>query len=73
MYANACVFQIIRNLSTSWYHDIPDVSIHGRLPPISVKLSQSDFKAVMSVLDENLKEGKKTEEVAEKEPDKGNC
>ena len=49
--------KIVRNLSTSWYHGVPDVSIRGHLPPIKVNLSQPDLKAIMRVLDENLKEG----------------
>ena len=61
--------QIIRNLSACWYHDVPDVQIHGRLPPISIKLSQPDLKSIMSVLDENLKEGQT--EVSGKEIEKG--
>ena len=48
---------MVRNLSTSWYHDIPDVTVHGRLPPISVKLSQPDLEAVFQLLDGNIKEG----------------
>ncbi|XP_076814167.1 intermembrane lipid transfer protein VPS13A-like isoform X3 [Clavelina lepadiformis] len=57
------VTEIVRNLSTSWYHDIPDVGISGHMPPISIKLSQVDIISILGILDQNLSEGKTVTEV----------
>jgi vacuolar protein sorting-associated protein 13A/C len=49
--------EVIRNLSTGWYHGHPDVEVGGQLESFSVCLSQGDFKTIMSLLNENLQEG----------------
>jgi len=49
--------KICRNLSTSWYHDHPDVEVSGKLHRFSILMSQGDFTTFMSLLSENLQEG----------------
>ncbi|KAF7282566.1 hypothetical protein GWI33_002356 [Rhynchophorus ferrugineus] len=50
--------KIMRNLSASWYNAIPDVDISGKIKAISLHVSQADYNMIMSVLSENLQEGK---------------
>ncbi|ELU14385.1 hypothetical protein CAPTEDRAFT_224867 [Capitella teleta] len=49
--------EITRNLASAWYHGHPDVEIGGKLQCFSVRLSQGDFRTIMSLLNENLQEG----------------
>lgn len=45
-----------RNLSSSWYSQIPAIQIDGDLKPMQIALSQDDLTILMSVLFENLAE-----------------
>ncbi|CAG9772493.1 unnamed protein product [Ceutorhynchus assimilis] len=47
-----------RNLSASWYKAIPDLNISGRIQLIDLHISQADYHMIMSILSENLQEGK---------------
>ncbi|XP_077862759.1 intermembrane lipid transfer protein VPS13A-like [Saccoglossus kowalevskii] len=53
------IIEIKRNLAASWYHQIPDIDIGGKIPAMKVALGQDDFTMVMATLDENLQEGQK--------------
>ncbi|XP_060894887.1 vacuolar protein sorting-associated protein 13A isoform X2 [Labrus mixtus] len=48
--------EIQRNLSSNWYHDIPDIEITAHLKPMSLILSQDDMTVVLRTLSENLSE-----------------
>eukprot|EP00066_Takifugu_rubripes_P024587 XP_011613853.1 PREDICTED: vacuolar protein sorting-associated protein 13A [Takifugu rubripes] len=48
--------EIQRNLSSNWYHSIPDIGITAHLKPISLILSQSDMTVILRTLSENLSE-----------------
>ncbi|XP_075064457.1 intermembrane lipid transfer protein VPS13C isoform X2 [Mixophyes fleayi] len=45
-----------RNLSSSWYSQIPAIQIDGDLKPMQIALSQDDLTVLMSILFENLAE-----------------
>ncbi|KAM3849865.1 intermembrane lipid transfer protein VPS13A-like, partial [Diretmus argenteus] len=47
---------IQRNLSSTWYHSIPDIEITAHLKPMSLILSQDDMTVVLRTLTENLSE-----------------
>ncbi|CAH1965913.1 unnamed protein product [Acanthoscelides obtectus] len=47
-----------RNLSLSWYKDIPDLDISGDIKMIRLKLGQIDYQLLMSILNGNLAEGR---------------
>uniref|UniRef100_A0A8C2WCD2 Vacuolar protein sorting 13 homolog A n=1 Tax=Cyclopterus lumpus TaxID=8103 RepID=A0A8C2WCD2_CYCLU len=46
--------EIQRNLSSNWYHSIPDIEITAHLKPMSLVLSQDDMTVVLRTLSENL-------------------
>ncbi|TNN62598.1 Vacuolar protein sorting-associated protein 13A [Liparis tanakae] len=48
--------EIERNLSSNWYHSIPDIKIAAHLKPMSLLLSQDDMTVVLRTLSENLSE-----------------
>ncbi|XP_042276726.1 vacuolar protein sorting-associated protein 13A isoform X1 [Thunnus maccoyii] len=48
--------EIQRNLSSNWYHIIPDIEITAHLKPMSLLLSQDDMTVVLRTLSENLSE-----------------
>ncbi|KAM9858498.1 intermembrane lipid transfer protein VPS13A [Aulostomus maculatus] len=48
--------EIQRNLSSNWYHSIPDIEITAHLKPICLILSQEDMTVVLSTLSGNLSE-----------------
>ncbi|KAK7933821.1 hypothetical protein WMY93_004717 [Mugilogobius chulae] len=48
--------EVRRNLSSNWYHDIPDIEIIAHLKPMSLILSQDDLIVVLKTLNENLSE-----------------
>lgn len=50
--------KIKRNLSAIWYKAIPDMEISGGIKLIDLHISQADYFMIMSVLSENLQEGK---------------
>ncbi|KAG7265616.1 hypothetical protein CRUP_015738 [Coryphaenoides rupestris] len=47
---------IQRNLSSTWYHSIPDIEITAHLKPMNLILSQDDITVVLRTLGENLTE-----------------
>lgn len=51
------ILRIKRNLSLSWYNNIPDVDIHGEIKSIELSVSETDYAKMMQVLSENLAEG----------------
>ncbi|XP_034728114.1 vacuolar protein sorting-associated protein 13A isoform X2 [Etheostoma cragini] len=48
--------EINRNLSSNWYHSIPDIEITAHLKPLSLLFSQDDMTVVLRTLSENLSE-----------------
>ncbi|XP_077417334.1 intermembrane lipid transfer protein VPS13A isoform X1 [Vanacampus margaritifer] len=52
--------EIQRNLSSNWYHSIPDIEITAHLMPLSLILSQDDMVVVFRTLSENLSENSDT-------------
>uniref|UniRef100_A0A3B4Z0W4 Vacuolar protein sorting 13 homolog A n=1 Tax=Stegastes partitus TaxID=144197 RepID=A0A3B4Z0W4_9TELE len=48
--------EIQRNLSSNWYHSIPDIEITAHLKPMSLILCQDDMIVVLRTLSENLSE-----------------
>ncbi|XP_078106953.1 intermembrane lipid transfer protein VPS13A isoform X2 [Sander vitreus] len=48
--------EIKRNLSSNWYHSIPDIEITAHLKPMSLIFSQDDMTVVLRTLSENLSE-----------------
>ncbi|XP_058492942.1 vacuolar protein sorting-associated protein 13A isoform X2 [Solea solea] len=48
--------EIRRNLSSNWYHSIPDIEIAAHLKPMTLILSQDDMIVVLRTLSENLSE-----------------
>ncbi|KAM6931036.1 intermembrane lipid transfer protein VPS13A [Xenentodon cancila] len=48
--------EIHRNLSSNWYHSIPDIQITAHLKPMSLILCQDDMIVVLRTLSENLSE-----------------
>ncbi|XP_074493929.1 intermembrane lipid transfer protein VPS13A isoform X2 [Sebastes fasciatus] len=48
--------KVQRNLSSNWYHSIPDIEITAHLKPMSLILSQDDMTVVLRTLSENLSE-----------------
>ncbi|BFZ25790.1 hypothetical protein BsWGS_28827 [Bradybaena similaris] len=47
---------IHRNLSTAYYHGIPDVAVKGVLEKIDIKLNQEDVRLLLLISSENLDE-----------------
>ncbi|XP_054629023.1 vacuolar protein sorting-associated protein 13A isoform X2 [Dunckerocampus dactyliophorus] len=48
--------KIQRNLSSDWYHKIPDIAIAAHLMPLNLNLSQDDMTVILRTLCENLTE-----------------
>ncbi|KAJ0067962.1 hypothetical protein NL108_014076, partial [Boleophthalmus pectinirostris] len=48
--------EVLRNLSSNWYHNIPDIEIIAHLKPMNLILSQDDLTVVLRTLSENLSE-----------------
>ncbi|KAH8237095.1 hypothetical protein KR038_004232 [Drosophila bunnanda] len=48
---------VTRNLSFTWYKDLPELSLSGRLKSIELTLLADDFALVMLVMNHNLTEG----------------
>lgn len=46
-----------RNLTFSWYKNLPEIDISGRLKCIDVNLFMDDYSLIMSILNRNMKEG----------------
>jgi len=47
---------LIRSLST-WNHNVPDIEVKGSLKSVKLSASEDDLRAIMEVLDRNMKEG----------------
>ncbi|KAF2983033.1 hypothetical protein EK904_011694 [Melospiza melodia maxima] len=45
-----------RNLAATWYHEVPDIEISGRLKPMNLILSQEDITTILRTLNENAGE-----------------
>uniref|UniRef100_A0A8C3GZF6 Vacuolar protein sorting 13 homolog A n=1 Tax=Corvus moneduloides TaxID=1196302 RepID=A0A8C3GZF6_CORMO len=45
-----------RNLAASWYNEVPDIEISGRLKPMNLILSQEDITTILRTLNENAGE-----------------
>jgi len=58
---------VLRNLSTHWYTDEPDLSVDVQLGKVSIALSQNVYKKVMNIVFDNLSEGQGSVELAELE------
>nr|XP_051678303.1 intermembrane lipid transfer protein VPS13C isoform X2 [Oryctolagus cuniculus] len=50
------LLSVQRNLSATWYMQIPDMEIKGKLKPMQVALSEDDLTVLMKILLENLGE-----------------
>lgn len=57
---NPLTFQLslVRNLSTNWYADEPDLRVDVKLGNVSIVLSQDVYAKVMQVVFDNLEEGR---------------
>ncbi|KMY92020.1 vacuolar protein sorting-associated protein 13 [Drosophila simulans] len=53
----SCTLSITRNLSYTWYRDVPELNLSGRLKSIELTLFADDYALVMLVLNRNLNEG----------------
>ncbi|KAH8253644.1 hypothetical protein KR032_006328 [Drosophila birchii] len=53
----SCTLMVTRNLSFTWYRDMPELSLSGRLKSIELTLFADDFALVMLVMNYNLSEG----------------
>ncbi|CAG9559724.1 unnamed protein product [Danaus chrysippus] len=51
-----------RSLS-SWYETLPDLDVSGRMKTIAITVGHSDYKSIMNILNQNLQEGQKAEEL----------
>ncbi|KAM5127149.1 intermembrane lipid transfer protein VPS13C-like, partial [Mantella aurantiaca] len=60
------IVSVQRNLSSSWYSQIPAIQIDGDLKPMQVALSQDDLTVLMNVLFENLSEAPSLQSSAQK-------
>ncbi|GAB1605843.1 Hypothetical predicted protein [Argonauta hians] len=61
---------INRNLSASWYHGQPDISIVGQQDTLKLCLSQYDYAVIMAILSENFSEDQPTTKAVEVSKDK---
>ncbi|GAB6032121.1 vacuolar protein sorting 13 [Chamberlinius hualienensis] len=52
---------IVRNLCISWYKEMPEMEINGKLGAIQFIMSDLDYSTMMKVLEENFAEGKLVE------------
>ncbi|XP_077329347.1 intermembrane lipid transfer protein VPS13C isoform X3 [Lithobates pipiens] len=60
------IVSVQRNISSSWYSQIPAIQIDGDLKPMQVALSQDDLTVLMNVLFENLSETPLLQSTAQK-------
>lgn len=63
------VLAVKRNLSASWYRNVPDLEVQGRLETVQITLSKEDYAMVMRVLTGNLAEGQPAQQVAPPTPE----
>ncbi|XP_067012189.2 intermembrane lipid transfer protein Vps13 [Anabrus simplex] len=52
-----------RNLSASWFKQVADIDMSGRLKTIKIKISQEDYNMMLKVASENLAEGEPSKPV----------
>lgn len=55
---------IQRNLSASWYKEVPEMNISGRLKSVELNLVADDYKLAMDILSKNMSEGSDERTVA---------
>uniref|UniRef100_A0A3P8WHN6 Vacuolar protein sorting 13 homolog A n=1 Tax=Cynoglossus semilaevis TaxID=244447 RepID=A0A3P8WHN6_CYNSE len=48
--------KIMRNLSSNWYHSIPDIEISAHLKPMTLNLCEEDLVVVLRTWSENMSE-----------------
>ncbi|KAJ1520910.1 hypothetical protein ONE63_003990 [Megalurothrips usitatus] len=48
---------VIRNLSSSWYNESPDLDLSGKINSINLSLTHADYRMLMQALSENMSEG----------------
>ncbi|XP_062132408.1 intermembrane lipid transfer protein Vps13 isoform X1 [Drosophila sulfurigaster albostrigata] len=48
---------VTRNLSSTWYKDVPELNLSGHLKSVELTLFMDDYALVMSILNHNLSEG----------------
>uniref|UniRef100_A0A1A8GA63 Vacuolar protein sorting 13 homolog C n=1 Tax=Nothobranchius korthausae TaxID=1143690 RepID=A0A1A8GA63_9TELE len=48
---------VIRNLTASWFSEIPGVQVQGLLRSLSMSLGEEDLSVMMKILVENIREG----------------
>ncbi|XP_016940577.3 intermembrane lipid transfer protein Vps13 [Drosophila suzukii] len=53
----SCTLLVTRNLSYTWYRDVPELNLSGRLKSIELTLFADDYALVMNILNHNLNEG----------------
>ncbi|XP_017078120.1 vacuolar protein sorting-associated protein 13 [Drosophila eugracilis] len=53
----SCTLSVTRNLSYTWYRDVPELNLSGRLKSIELTLFSDDYALVMMILNRNLSEG----------------
>ncbi|XP_017049520.1 vacuolar protein sorting-associated protein 13 [Drosophila ficusphila] len=53
----SCTLLVTRNLSYTWYRDVPELNLSGRLKSIELTLFADDYALVMLILNRNLNEG----------------
>ncbi|XP_036331860.1 vacuolar protein sorting-associated protein 13 [Rhagoletis pomonella] len=53
----SCTLIVKRNLSSTWYKDVPEMDISGHLKSIEFNLFMEDYAVIMAILNRNLSEG----------------
>ncbi|XP_052841610.1 intermembrane lipid transfer protein Vps13 [Drosophila gunungcola] len=53
----SCTLLVTRNLSYTWYRDVPELNLSGRLKSIELTLFTDDYALVMMILNHNINEG----------------
>ncbi|KAH8307603.1 hypothetical protein KR044_004766 [Drosophila immigrans] len=48
---------VTRNLSSTWYRDVPELNLSGHLKSVELTLFMEDYALVMAILNHNLSEG----------------
>ncbi|XP_039957880.1 vacuolar protein sorting-associated protein 13 [Bactrocera tryoni] len=53
----SCALIVKRNLSSTWYKEVPEMDISGHLKSIEFNLFMEDYAVIMAILNRNLSEG----------------
>ncbi|XP_067630378.1 intermembrane lipid transfer protein Vps13 [Eurosta solidaginis] len=53
----SCTLIVKRNLSSTWYKEVPEMDISGHLKSIEFNLFMEDYAVIMAILNRNLNEG----------------